>query len=114
MSATRFAIEEWEVTGRPALNQVFKSVIVKDGPFQDHVPARLILDVGGFWLDERQFDAVCSAAQADGDEKLYYSVARGYLGGPELIAHYSWELPLFDYDTYSNADQVPFPKENDI
>lgn len=105
MEAKRLSEGEWEGRARPAVDAIFKSLNVKEEPFRDSVEKKLIIDVGGFFLDEEQFRAVCLAAETAGDTSLLYSIVRGYLGGPELIAHYTWELTLYEYEDYYNSDE---------
>lgn len=96
------------------MKKLFKTFDVREGPFLDTVEVRLIVEVGGFFLSEQQFRAVCEAADAVGDRTVFYSITRGYLAGPEDMPYYTWEVPLFDYAAYYASDSEPFPRERDI
>jgi len=113
-SPKRLSPQQFEKVAELALKQIFKALDPENEPFQDKVEEKLILDLVGFWLNEEQFRSLCVAAQAVGDQVLMYSVVRGYLGGPELMPYYTWELQLWDYSAYCDADDEPPPKEKDI
>jgi hypothetical protein len=110
----RLTPDEFEAKARPVLDRLIRTFDVYEGPFQNQVEGRLILYTLGFWLDEDQFRAVCESAQAAGDHQLLYTDFRGYLSGPELMPHYTWELSLFEYDEYCDADDGPVNKDHDI
>ncbi len=114
MLARKLSPDEFHSRAEAALAKVFKSFDFKREPFQDGIDERLILDLVGFWLDEEQFRSVCEAARAVGDETMFYSMVRGYTGGPELIPYYTSELPLWDYETYCDAEDEPVNNERDI
>jgi hypothetical protein len=74
----------------------------------------LILEAEGFWISEEQYEVVCAAAGSLGETSLYFSVVRGYRGGPAGLQYYTWELPLHDYEGYCDADCVGFPTGSGI
>jgi hypothetical protein len=104
----------FEVRAKPILDKLIRTFDIRQRPFHDEVEARDILDIPGFWLDEDQFRAVCDAATAVGDKQLLYTMTRGYLGGPELMPWYTWELSLYEYDEYCDAEDEPPNKEHDF
>jgi hypothetical protein len=114
MPARKLTPDEFHSSAESALWSVFKSLDFKGEPFRDEVEQKLILDMVGFWLDEEQFRSVCEAARGVGDEILFYSMVRGYTGGAELIPHYTWEIPLWDYEVYCDAEDEPINREHDI
>ena len=114
MVARRFTPEEFDSRAKPVLDGLIRTFEVYEGPFRDEIKERLLLYTVGFWLDEGQFRAVCEAATAVGDSRLLYSNIRGYLGGPELMPYYTWELSPFEYDEYCDSDDGPVVKEHDI
>jgi len=106
--------DEFATSAKPVLDRLVKTFDWKEGPFRRDLNERLILDLLGFWLDEEQFRAICEAARSVGDTNLLYSNTRGYLGGPELMPYYTWELSLFEYDEYCDSDDEPVNREHDI
>jgi hypothetical protein len=110
----RLSPDEFSSEAKPALDACFDDPIGRE-PFSSHVPARLILEtpLRGFWLDEDQFQAVCFAAERCGDRSMYFSWARGYLGGTELLPYHTSEIGL-DWAAYDAADDQPIDREHDI
>ena len=111
--AMRFSQAEFESKAEPALTRVFASVDGYDEPFREQMTERLILDVESP-LNEDEFQALCIAAAEAGDDRVFFSLTRGYLGGPELIPYYTCEIPVFDYEMYGSAENPPYPKDHDI
>jgi hypothetical protein len=106
--------EEFFSRAHRPLRAIFRSFEIEALPFQDWISDKMILDIDGFFLDESEFATLSECAALAGDETLFYSICRGYLGGPEFLPYYTWELELFDYRTYYHADDVSGRQERDI
>ncbi len=111
--AKRLALAAFKARAEPALTRVFASFDGCDEPFSTGMTERLILEVD-WHFNESEFQALCSAAAEAGDDRVFFSLTKGYLGGSELIPYYTCEIPLFDYEMYLSADRMPYPKDHDI
>lgn len=115
MHLRKLTPKEFDAEARSAFQAVFLDPISKE-PFSPQISSRLIIEtpLGGFWLGEEQFDAVCFAAAQAGDQRMFCTWARGYLGGLELAPYYTWEIGL-DWASYDAVDdQSDIDREHDI
>ena len=111
--ATRLSQAEFESKAEPPMTKVFASFDGCGEPFREQMTERLILDVD-WYINESEFEALCTASAEAGDDWFYLSLTRGYLGGPELIPYYTCEIPVFDFEMYRSAENPPYPKDHDI
>jgi hypothetical protein len=110
----RLSPDEFDAAAKPALDACFDDPIGRE-PLSSGIPSRLILETParGFWLGRDQFNAICAAAERCGDRSMYFSWARGYLGGTELLPYYTWEIDL-DWAEYHAADDQDTDRNHDI
>jgi hypothetical protein len=114
LSLRKLPPDEFEARAKSVVGAIFASPIGPE-PFSSKAPARLVVEtpLGGFWLGKDQFSAVCEAASQCGDGMMFVSWARGYLGGPELMPYYTWEIDL-DWLSYDAIDDQGIDRDHDI
>jgi hypothetical protein len=97
--------DEWlEVAGK-SFWSVFQNTNAFDAPVRQGMQAKALLYPVSYLLDENEFAALASAAQAEGDDSLYLSITEEFADYDGTNASH-WLLNYWEYSEYCELDRI--------